>query len=62
MSSSRSLKRKTLDGGLRVLTTSMRWVFGERRNAGILAHVVESLSPAVTVETPLGPLDRKSVV
>jgi len=39
-----------------MLTAGMRRLLGEHRNAAILAHVVESLSPAITVDTPLGAL------
>jgi FkbM family methyltransferase len=51
-----TLKRRALDSGLRALTAATRSLLGERRNAGILAHVVEYLSPAITVDTPLGSL------
>ena len=51
-----TLARRSLDGGLRALTSGMGMLLGARRRAQVLAHVVESLVPAVAVETPLGRL------
>lgn len=50
-----SLKRKAFQAAIRILRSGVR-LLGERRGAQLSAHVVEQLSPVVSIETKLGPL------